>query len=220
MYPATADGLLKSTLTVNVPASDEHVSMRQFAGQVSGGSVSTVRSSVVLPSSQVSPASTTPFPQTAVGIVVVVVDSVLVVVVGGAVVVVLVVLVAIVDVVVGDVAVVVLDDAVVVVVVTAVEDEVVGATVVVVVVAVVDVVDSTDVVVVEDVEVETSLVVVVVDSSGQGCNLTLWKCFFEAENVPTRLAPLFACSSPFGAQISRRTSAPRWMATTSPATKS
>src|SRR5262245_57260256 len=98
--------------------------MRQFAGQRAGGRLSTVLSSVVFPSSQVSPASVRPFPHTLAGCVVVVVEVVEVVVLS---------VVVVVD---GTVVVVVVGAVVVVVeVVTVVEveglvDDVVGAVVV------------------------------------------------------------------------------------------
>lgn len=145
----------KLTLTENVALVELHDSIRQFEGQASGGSVSTVFSSTVLPSSHVSVPSITPLPQTLAAIVVVVDVVVVVVVVDDIVVLEVVGAVVTVD------ELVVVED-VVVTVVDVVEESVVELNVVtveVVVVASVAVVDDVDV----ELVVETVVDVLVVD---------------------------------------------------------
>jgi len=133
----------KLTVTANVALVELHDSIRQFAGQASGGSGSTVFSSTVLPSSHVSVPSITPLPHTLAAIVVVVVDVELVVVV-----------VVVDDVVVVGMAVVAVDELVVVEDVVATVVEVVDESVVALVVVIVDVVVVASVQVVDDVDVE------------------------------------------------------------------
>ena len=141
----------KLTLTENVALVELHDSIRQFAGQASGGSGSTVFSSTVLPSSHVSVPSIVPLPQTLAAIVVVVLD-------------------VDVDVVVDDVevvgtAVVAVEELVDVdVVVVTVDDDVEDSVVELVVVAV-DVVVVASVAVVDDVEVVGVVDVVLVEDA-------------------------------------------------------